>query len=107
MRYPKATKEELTAPTAKFRVLGVDVRGESEAVGSRARISRKASPWGALDMQICGSLGFTIRPPTVAKNVRVTHRCDVPRVLWQMPRVKHHKAAALNCRSDHQHAACM
>ncbi len=32
MRYPKATKEELTAPTAKFRVLGVDVRAASEAV---------------------------------------------------------------------------
>jgi hypothetical protein len=31
MRYPKATKEELTAPTAKFRVLGVDVRADSEA----------------------------------------------------------------------------
>ena len=32
MRHPKATKEELTAPTGKFRVLGVDVRAHSEAV---------------------------------------------------------------------------
>jgi hypothetical protein len=32
MRYPKATKEELTAPTAKFRVVGVDVGAVSEAV---------------------------------------------------------------------------
>lgn len=32
MRYPKASKEELTAPTAKFRVLAVDVGAASEAV---------------------------------------------------------------------------
>jgi hypothetical protein len=32
MRYPKATKEQLTAPTGRFRVLGVDVRTGSDAV---------------------------------------------------------------------------
>jgi hypothetical protein len=32
MRYPKATKAELTAPSAKFRVLRVDIRGNSETV---------------------------------------------------------------------------
>jgi hypothetical protein len=32
MRYPKATKEELTAPPAKFRVLAVDTAGRTEAV---------------------------------------------------------------------------
>jgi hypothetical protein len=32
MRHPKATKEELAAPTGKFRVLGVDARAGPEAV---------------------------------------------------------------------------
>lgn len=31
MRNPKAKKEQLTAPIAKFRVLGVDVRTDSES----------------------------------------------------------------------------
>jgi hypothetical protein len=32
MRNPKATKEELTAPIGKFRVLGVDVHVDTGAV---------------------------------------------------------------------------
>jgi len=32
MRYPKVTKAELTAPPAKFRVLRVHIRGNSETV---------------------------------------------------------------------------
>lgn len=32
MRYPKATREQLTAPTGRFRVLGVDVGADSESV---------------------------------------------------------------------------
>jgi hypothetical protein len=34
MRYPKATKEELTAPPAQFRVLGVEIHTTSESVFS-------------------------------------------------------------------------
>jgi hypothetical protein len=34
MRYPKATKEELTAPPAQFRVLGVEIHATSESVFS-------------------------------------------------------------------------
>jgi hypothetical protein len=34
MRYPKATKEELTAPPAQFRVLGVEINATSESVFS-------------------------------------------------------------------------
>ena len=34
MRYPKATKEELTAPPAQFRVLGVEINASSETVFS-------------------------------------------------------------------------
>ena len=32
MRYPKATKEELTAPPALFRVIGVEIHATSESV---------------------------------------------------------------------------
>jgi hypothetical protein len=34
MRYPKATKEELTAPHAQYRVLGVEIHATSESVFS-------------------------------------------------------------------------
>lgn len=34
MRYPKATKEELTAPPAQYRVLGVEIQATSESVFS-------------------------------------------------------------------------
>ena len=32
MRYPKATKQELTAPPGRFRVLGVEINATSESV---------------------------------------------------------------------------
>ena len=34
MRYPKATKEELTAPQSQYRVLGVEIHATSESVFS-------------------------------------------------------------------------
>jgi hypothetical protein len=34
MRYPKATKADLTAPHAKYRVLGVEINATSESVFS-------------------------------------------------------------------------
>ena len=34
MRYPKATKEALTAPPAQYRVLGVEINSTSESVFS-------------------------------------------------------------------------
>ena len=34
MRYPKATKEELTAPQAQYRVLGVEIHATSESMFS-------------------------------------------------------------------------
>ena len=34
MRYPNATKEELTAPPAQYRVLGVEINATSESVFS-------------------------------------------------------------------------
>jgi hypothetical protein len=34
MRYPKATKEELTAPPAQYRVLGVETHSNAESVFS-------------------------------------------------------------------------
>ena len=34
MRYPKATKEQLTAPPAQYRVLGVEINASCESVFS-------------------------------------------------------------------------
>jgi hypothetical protein len=34
MRYPKATKEELTAPPGRFRVLGVEINATAESICS-------------------------------------------------------------------------
>ena len=34
MRYPNATKEELTAPPAQYRVLGVETHSNAESVFS-------------------------------------------------------------------------
>lgn len=34
MRYPKATKEQLTAPRGQYRVLGVEIHTTSESVFS-------------------------------------------------------------------------